>query len=67
MTPDRDEHACPICLLALKPDDQCATDIELGVCHAACLEGSPTVDLETGDPVAGPIPTYRYARTASHD
>ncbi|MBZ9888080.1 hypothetical protein LB559_09025 [Mesorhizobium sp. BR1-1-3] len=44
----------------MKSADLCSTDIELGTCHAACLEGCPTVDLETGDPVDGPIPTYRY-------
>lgn len=53
-------HHCPICTELFKPADLCSTDIELGTCHAACLEGSPTVDLETGDPVDGPIPTFRY-------
>ncbi len=53
-------HECPICLKPFEPADLCATDIELGTCHAACLEGSPTVDLETGEPVDGPIPAYRY-------
>ncbi|KQZ81903.1 hypothetical protein ASD64_09115 [Mesorhizobium sp. Root157] len=53
-------HLCPICLKPFKADDFCASDIDLGICHAACLEGSPTVDLETGEPVDGPIPTYRY-------
>jgi hypothetical protein len=57
---DGEEHCCPICAKPFVSDDLCATDIELGTCHAACLEGSPTVDLETGDPVDGPIPTYRY-------
>lgn len=51
---------CPVCLVAFKPDDICATDIELGTCHAACLEGTPIVDLDTGEPSAGPISTYRY-------
>jgi hypothetical protein len=51
---------CPACSEPLKADDLCSTDIELGICHAACLEGSPTVDLETGEQVDGPIPTYRY-------
>lgn len=55
-----DGHACPICAILFQPNDICATDIEMGTCHAACLEGSPTVDLETGDPVDGPIPTYPY-------
>ena len=53
-------HECPICLVPFEPADLCATDIELGICHAACLEGSPTVDLNTGEPVDGPISTYRY-------
>jgi hypothetical protein len=55
--PDPD---CPVCEAPLNPHDICAIDIELGICHAACLEGSPTVDLNTGEPVSGPIPTFRY-------
>lgn len=35
------EHECPICLDPFKVDDLCATDIELGICHFACLAGSP--------------------------
>lgn len=42
-----DKHRCPICDEAFKPDDSCATDIELGTCHFDCLDGSPVVDLET--------------------
>lgn len=54
------EEACPVCNGPLEPDDQCSIDIELGICHAACLEGSPTVNLYTGEPMPGPIPTFRY-------
>lgn len=53
-------NLCPICAGHFKAGDMCATDIELGMCHAGCLEGAPTVDLDTGEPVEGPIPTYRY-------
>lgn len=53
-------ESCPVCAKAFKAGDLCATDIELGTCHAACLEGSPTVDLETGEPSNGPIATYPY-------
>lgn len=53
-------HICPICAVAFKPDDICATDIDMGICHAACLEGSPTVNLDTGELSEGPISTYRY-------
>jgi len=42
-------HNCPICAEPFKPDDNCATDIELGTCHFDCLDGSPVVDLETGE------------------
>ena len=63
MTAPVDEHICPICLKPFDPADLCASDIEMGVCHAECLEGAPTVDLETGEPVDGPIPTYRYGET----
>lgn len=45
------EHRCPICDKAFKPDDNCATDIELGTCHFECLDGSPVVDLETGEEI----------------
>ncbi|MDM9619108.1 hypothetical protein [Rhizobium sp. S96] len=53
--------ACPICAEPLVPDDICATDIEMGICHAACLEGSPTVDLDSGEEIdGGKVDTYRY-------
>ncbi len=51
---------CPVCAQALAPGDVCATDIELGTCHAACLEGTLIVDLDTGEAVEGPIDTYLY-------
>lgn len=51
---------CPICNVPFQPDDLCATDITEGMCHAACLEGSPVVDLGTGEPAEGPASTYRY-------
>ncbi|URK88686.1 hypothetical protein LP421_17030 [Rhizobium sp. RCAM05350] len=54
-------ETCPICEAAFKPDDLCATDIELGVCHAQCLEGSPVVDLDTGEETGGTIDTYQYS------
>ena len=57
---DEDEERCPICLETFKADDLCATDIELGTCHAPCLEGSPVVDLDTGEPTDGKVSTYRY-------
>ncbi len=53
-------HLCPVCDEPFKAGDQCATDIDLGMCHAECLEGCPTVNLDTGDPIDGPIPTYPY-------
>ncbi|RVQ01986.1 hypothetical protein [Sinorhizobium meliloti] len=52
---------CPICAEPFKTDDICATDIELMTCHAACLEGSPVVDLDSGEPLPkGEAHTYRY-------
>lgn len=60
MTHDR----CDICAKPLRDDDICATDIEMGICHAACLEGSPVVDLNTGEPTDGKIDTYRYGDIA---
>lgn len=58
------EADCPVCAEPLAADDICATDIELGICHAACLEGSPVVDLDTGEPSDGPVATYRYGDLA---
>ncbi|MDW9888894.1 hypothetical protein GOC28_08390 [Sinorhizobium meliloti] len=52
---------CPICNEPFKADDICATDIELMTCHVACLEGSPVVDLDSGEPLPeGKMHTYRY-------
>jgi len=51
---------CPVCSEPLRRGDVCATDIEMGTCHAECLRGSPAVDLETGEPSDGPISTYPY-------
>ncbi|MUO84851.1 hypothetical protein [Agrobacterium vitis] len=44
---------CPICDIAFQSKDICASDIEMGTCHADCLKGSPVVDLDTGDPLPG--------------
>ncbi|WP_173995097.1 hypothetical protein [Agrobacterium tumefaciens] len=55
-----DDIGCPVCTRLLKPDDICATDIDLGICHAECLADTPVVDLNTGEPSDGPIDTYRY-------
>lgn len=57
-----DDHGCPICAEPLNDGDLCATDIEMGTCHAACLDGSTIVDLETGEPSPGPVATFRYVR-----
>lgn len=64
---DADADACPICEIEFKSGDTCATDIELGMCHAACLEGSPTVDLDTGEPIDGPVATYPYEQNLGTD
>lgn len=61
---DDDTYECPICAVPITDDDMCATDIEMGTCHAACLEGSPVVDLETGEPVEGKAGTFRYGDAA---
>lgn len=57
---DDDTYQCPVCAIAMNDADICATDIEMGICHAACLEGSPVVDLNTGEPTDGKIDTFRY-------
>lgn len=54
---------CPVCNVPFDSQDMCLTDIELGTCHAGCLEGSPMVDLETGEelPEDAPMPQpYKY-------
>ncbi len=58
--PQEESEGCPVCGGSFDPADLCATDIELGICHAECLEGCPVVDLETGEPSDGPVATYRY-------
>lgn len=60
------DHLCPVCAVPFKVGDTCATDIELGTCHAECLEGSPIVDLETGKPSDGPITTFAYEPDGAH-
>lgn len=58
---DLEVHCCPICDVPFNADDVCATDIEEGTCHAECLAGSPVVDLNTGEPKAGPVDTFLYS------
>lgn len=61
-TPPGSDDTCPICAEPFKSSDLCATDIELGICHAKCLEGSPVVDLDTGDEIPnGKLSTYPFA------
>ncbi|MGV2128091.1 hypothetical protein ACQZ4Q_01350 [Agrobacterium vitis] len=55
---------CPICATPFKPEDICATDIEMGTCHAACLEGSPVVDLDSGEVLPdSEVDTFQYGDT----
>jgi hypothetical protein len=62
---DDDFELCPICAEAFRSSDVCATDITEGTCHAACLEGSPVVDLSTGDEIPhGKIAVFRYGDAA---
>lgn len=62
MTEKNELDCCPICDKPFKADDTCATDITEGTCHAACLEGSPVVDLETGEPTDQPVGTFPYSQ-----
>lgn len=55
-----DIENCPVCDQPLEPDDICANDIELGICHAECLKDSPVVDLDTGEETGGEISNFRY-------
>ena len=42
---------CPVCDVIFRDDDLCAMDVNLGTCHAACLEDAPIVDINTGEPM----------------
>lgn len=44
-----DIEVCPVCDKPIEVGQYCSLDYELGTCHAECLEGSPTVDLDTGE------------------
>jgi hypothetical protein len=57
---DEDGPRCPICGERFVAGVMCATDITEGTCHAECLEGSPVVDLDTGEPSDGPIDTFPW-------
>jgi len=62
MSTTHDCH-CPVCAEVIGDADMCLSDIELGTYHAACLEGAPIVDLETGDLLpegAAPSEPFRY-------
>ncbi|MFN7128243.1 MAG: hypothetical protein ACK4OJ_04185 [Brevundimonas sp.] len=60
-TEDDDEAAvCDVCNQPINGPDLCATDLDLGTCHAACLEGAAVVDLETGDPMPDDTPVFAY-------
>ena len=62
MTEQTEIECCPICDAPFKPEDVCAADITEGTCHAACLEGSPIVDLDTGEEMpGGKVDTYLYS------
>lgn len=60
ITPLEDGH-CDICGEPIKGPDLCATDVDMGPCHAACLEGSPIVSRETGEVLPDEKPhIYRW-------
>lgn len=60
MTIEPEEPICSVCEKPMRDEDLCASDIDLGICHAACLEGAPVVNLDTGEPFDGPIDTFTY-------
>ena len=58
---DPDTEICPICAEPFVWSSLCAIDVEMGTCHAACLAGSPVVDLDSGEPVpTGTLMTFRW-------
>jgi hypothetical protein len=60
MPPEPERDWCPVCDRALIAGDRCAIDVEMGTCHAECLEGAPVVDLDTGEPTDAPVFTFIY-------
>lgn len=61
---EEEQTNCPICDDQFQIGDLCALDIELGMCHADCLKGSPVVDLDTAKEISGDIGTFRYGKDA---
>lgn len=59
--PEGGKECCPICGEPFEQDALCATDITEGTCHAACLDGSPVVDLDTGEPIPGRADTFLWS------
>lgn len=59
--PEGGKQCCPICGDPFTRGVLCATDITEGTCHAACLEGSPVIDLDTGEPLSGPADAFIWA------
>lgn len=57
---DDEGEVCPICDVEFISGTRCAIDVEMGTCHADCLEGSPVVDLDTGEPTDAPVFTFIY-------
>lgn len=51
MIEDDEPYACPVCDVAFEAADLCAIDVDLGACHAECLEGAPIVNLDSGEPM----------------
>lgn len=64
---NENEYRCPICDVPMQPDDICAADVNLGICHAHCLDGVPVVSLDTGELVDGPISTFRFREEEGQD
>lgn len=66
MTPDHTaihdgEDRCPICGAVFVRGVLCAMDVTEGICHAECLEDTPVVDPETGEPKDGPADTFLWS------
>ena len=56
--PEDEVEDCPICDVAFADADLCAFDVDLGCCHAACLDGADIVDLDTGAALAPNTPVF---------
>ena len=55
-------YKCPVCAEPINIGDMCSMEIDMGSCHAECLDESQAVDLSTGEPIPGPVAAYEWTQ-----